>query len=683
MIRVSILALAVAVMAVALAACGGAEAPEPQVIEVPKEVIVEKEVIKEVPVEVVVEKEVVREVQVPGVTQVVEKIVEVEAPTKFGEAPMLAQLVLAGKLPPVEERVPDPPLVIPVFREIGKYGGTARRGFIGPTDVYCNAGRITGGGLVRWTNDGTEIIPNIAVTLEPNGDGTVWTAKLREGMKWSDGAPFTADDFVYMATEVQGDDSLKPGKAIWYKGSGDTPVVVTKVDDTTVKFTYPLPYWHLAKRLTIKCIDQNISYTPAHYMKQFMPQYNPDAEKIAKDAGNETWQAYYNNRLDYRWNPDKPSAKPWLFNNPASDPVIILERNPFYHGVDPAGNQLPYIDFWRLDIVTDKAVLSLKAIQGELDFQARHIQITDFPVLKENEDKGGYVIKLQPSAGGVDAFVTVNLSVPGELGKVMNTQDFRLGLSAAIDREFVKETINLGFGKVRNVLPTQGHPHHPGPEWETKNIEYDVDRANELLDMVIPNRGSDGYRTLPSGESFQYFVGTAPAFGAWPEIAEHVANNFKAVGINSEPKISEFGLLLNQARAGEMHGLIWHNDYTADVFVWPAKTLPGTYWAPGYGQWWTSKGAEGPEPPDYVKQLLDWWQEGQSADPENQARLGKEIYRWHVENQVETGIIGQSPMSMGVAIVSKRLGNVPETWANDMAFNTPMSAFPEQFYFKE
>ena len=161
MTRALVLILATAVMAVALAACGG-EAPEPQVIEVPKEVIVEKEVIKEVPVEVVVEKEVVREVQVPGVTQVVEKIVEVEAPTKFGEAPMLAQLVLAGKLPPVEERVPDPPLVIPVFREIGKYGGTAKRGFIGPTDVYCNAGRITGDGLVRWTNDGTEIIPNVA-----------------------------------------------------------------------------------------------------------------------------------------------------------------------------------------------------------------------------------------------------------------------------------------------------------------------------------------------------------------------------------------------------------------------------------------------------------------------------------------------------------------------------------------
>ena len=683
MIRVSILALAVAVMAVALAACGGAEAPEPQVIEVPKEVIVEKEIIKEVPVEVVVEKEVVREVQVPGVTQVVEKIVEVEAPTKLGEAPMLAQLVLAGKLPPVEERVPDPPLVIPVFREIGKYGGTARRGFIGPTDVYCNAGRITGGGLVRWTNDGTEIIPNIAVTLDPNGDGTVWTAKLREGMKWSDGAPFTADDFVYMATEVQGDDSLKPGKAIWYKGSGDTPVVVTKVDDTTVKFTYPLPYWHLAKRLTIKCIDQNISYTPAHYMKQFMPQYNPDAEKIAKDAGHETWQAYYNNRLDYRWNPDKPSAKPWLFNNPASDPVIILERNPFYHGVDPAGNQLPYIDFWRLDIVTDKAVLSLKAIQGELDFQARHIQITDFPVLKENEDKGGYVIKLQPTDGGADAFVTVNVSVGGEMGEVLNDQNFRLGLAASIDREFVKETINLGFGKVRNILPTQGHPHHPGPEWETKNIEYDVDRANELLDKIVPNRGSDGYRTLPSGEELQYFVGTAPAFGAWPEITEHIANNYKAVGINAEPKISEFGLLLNKARAGEMHGIVWANDYTADVFVWPAKTMPGTYWAPGYGQWWTSKGAEGPEPPDYLKQLLDWWQEGQSANPENQARLGKEIYKWHVENQVQSGIIGQSPMVMGVAIVSKRLGNVPETWANDMAYNTPMSAFPEQFYFKD
>ena len=332
-------------------------------------------------------------------------------------------------------------------------------------------------------------------------------------MKWSDGEPFTADDFLYQANEVQGDDSLKPGKAIWYKGSGDTPVVVTKVDDTTVKFTYPLPYWHLAKRLTIKCIDPNISYTPAHYMKQFMPQYNPDAEKIAKDAGNETWQQHFNNRLDYRWNPDKPSTKPWLFNNPASDPVIILERNPFYFGVDPAGNQLPYIDFWRMDIVTDQKVLSLKAIQGEIDFQARHIQIPDFPTLKENEDKGGYIMKLVPTYGGADAFVTVNASVPGELGEVMNTQSFRLGLAAAIDREFIKETVNLGFGEVRNLLPPKGHPHHPGPEWETKNLVYDVDLANKLLDEVIPNRGSDGYRLLPSGEPFQYFVGTAPAFG--------------------------------------------------------------------------------------------------------------------------------------------------------------------------
>jgi len=665
--RPLIIVVVTVVMAFALAACGGddEEAPAAQPTSAPVEVAVEKAKV------------------VPGTTQTVTKTEEVTAPRTFGEAPMLAELVRAGTLPPVNERVPDPPFVIQVFDEIGTYGGTANRGFIGPTDVYCNAGRISGEGLIRWNNDGSEMFPYVAQSLEPNSDGTVWTAKLRKGMKWSDGAPFTADDFVYVGEEVQGDDSIRPGKAIWYKGSGDTPAVVTKIDDLTVEFTYPLPYWHLAKRLTIKCIDQNISYTPAHYMKQFMPAYNPDAEANAKAEDYETWQQYFNNRMDYRWNPEKPSHKPWNIKNPASDPVIMMERNPFYLGVDNEGNQLPYIDFWRLDIVTDKKVLSLKAIQGELDFQGRHIQINDFPVLKENEDKGGYIMKMVPTYGGADAFMSVNVSAGGPMGDLLNTLSFRLALAASVDREFIKETLNLGFGTIRNLLPPIGHPHHPGPDYETKNILYDVDLANKLLDEVIPDRGSDGFRLLPNGDEFVYNIGTAPAFGPWPDIAEQVANYFKAVGVNSEPKVSEFGLLLTKARAGEMHGIIWANDETADIFVWDSKGMPGTYWAPGYGTWRTSGGKEGPEPPDYVKVLIDLWQEGQSADPAGQARLGKEIYRWHTDNQVQSAIIAQSPMVMGVTVVSKKLGNVPETWVNDMAFNTPWPSFPEQFYFKD
>ena len=177
------------ILAVALAACGGDEAPAAQIIEVPGEtIIIEKEVIVEVPVEVVVEREVIKEIRVPGVTVMVEKIIEVMAPKTFGEAPMLAQLVQAGQLPPVKERLPNEPLVMPVFSEIGKYGGTLRRGFLGPADVNCNSGRVNGTGPVRWNTPGTDLIPWVAESINGNDDGSVWrmfsTDRFSHRMIW-------------------------------------------------------------------------------------------------------------------------------------------------------------------------------------------------------------------------------------------------------------------------------------------------------------------------------------------------------------------------------------------------------------------------------------------------------------------------------------------------------------------
>ena len=185
-----------AVLALALAACGDEAVVEPQIVEVEKEIIVEKEVVKEVEVEVVVEKEVIKEVKVPGETIVVTKEVQIQ---KFREAPMLAQLVAAGKLPPVEERLPvkSDVMVIPAIDEVGKYGGSLRRVLIGPGDVSCNVGRVNGMAPFRYTMDGTELVAHTAKGMEPNSDGSEWTVNLREGLKWSDGAPFTADDWIF------------------------------------------------------------------------------------------------------------------------------------------------------------------------------------------------------------------------------------------------------------------------------------------------------------------------------------------------------------------------------------------------------------------------------------------------------------------------------------------------------
>ena len=683
--RTLIFVLGMVVMAVTLAACGEDEAPAVQIVEVPKEVIVTKEVIKEVPVEVVVEKEVIKEVKVPGETVVVEKIVELGAGTKFGEAPMLAQLVLAGKLPPVEERLPEDPLVMPVFSEIGKYGGTMRRGFLGPTDVHCNSGRVNGTGPMRWNTPGTDIIHHVASGLEGNADGSEWTMSLRKGMKWSDGAPFTADDFIFQSIDVHGSDEIKPGKQLWYKGPYDEFVEVSKVDDTTVKFTYPGPYYIFPKMMLFSCTNFNMPYAPKHHLKQFHSKFNSDADANAKAAGFESWIQHYLNREDFRDNVDRPSTRPWLFRNTRGDPTIIFERNPYWFGVDPEGNQLPYIDRLRLGLVETPEVLMLKAIQGDVDFQGRHVQLPNFPVLKENEAKGGYTVQLVNTYGGVDAFVTVNQGIPGELGDLLRNKTFRLGLAAAIDRDFINKTALLGLATVRNVVPPPGHPHHPGPEYETKNLKYDVDLANKLLDQVIPNKGADGFRTLPSGESFEYLIGATPAFGPWPDVAEQSARFFQEVGVNAKAHVVERSLLRNQWRANEIQAYVWDQDRTADVFFSPWQAIPlsnGSSWGPTIGQWFATDGKDGTEPSDEIKQIVAWYREGLTLPPEESAKLAQKIYKWHVDNQVQSGVAGMSPMVMGVVVVNEDLGNVPDSWANDVVFNTPWPAFPEQFYYK-
>ena len=684
--RLLILVVAMASMAVVLAACGEDEAPAATIVEVPGEtIIVEKEVVVEVPVEVVVEKEVIKEINVPGETITVEKVIELAPGGGFGESPVLAQLVLAGKLPPVEERLPSEPLVMPVFSEIGKYGGMLRRGHLGPGDVSCNQGRMNGTGPMRWNTSGSEIIPHVAKSITGNAEGSEWTMSLRKGMRWSDGAPFNADDFIFSSITVQGNDELKSGKQNWWKGPYDDHVVVSKVDDNTVKFTYPDAYWLFPKMMLHSCTNTNMAFAPKEYMSQFMPDFNPDAGQVAKDAGFEGWIQYYLNREDPRDNIDRPTTRAWLFRNPRADPVVIFERNPYYFAVDPEGNQLPYIDKMRLGLVETPEVLMLKAIQGEIDFQGRHVQLPNFPVLKENEAKGGYTVQLVNTYGGVDAFVTVNQSLPGELGDLLRNQTFRLGLAAAIDREFINKTALLGLATVRNAIPPPDNAHYPGAEYETKNLTYDVALANKLLDEVIPNKGADGFRTLPSGESFLYLIGATPAFGPWPDVAEQSARFFQEVGINAQAHIVERSLLSNNWRANELQAFVWDQDRTADVFFSPWQALPlsaGSSWAPMYGAWYASGGEAGVKPSQDVLDLIGLYENGLKLSPAESTPVAQEIYRWHVDNQVQSGVAGMSPMVMGVVVVNETLGNVPESWANDVVFNTPWPAFPEQFYFK-
>ncbi|MDP6330653.1 MAG: ABC transporter substrate-binding protein, partial [SAR324 cluster bacterium] len=188
-----------------------------------------------------------------------------------GEAPQLASQVKAGSLPPLNERLPEVPLILPVVDEIGKYGGTLRRAFLGPGD-HNNYTRAVYDALVRYAPDGSQIVPHIAAGWESNSNFTEWIIRLRPGAKWSDGQPFTADDILFWYRDMLLNKELMPGGVNWMKNEDGSLASVEKMTDFLVKWTFKQP--NTAFLLNMANLDgadksiSNLVFVPAHYLKQ-------------------------------------------------------------------------------------------------------------------------------------------------------------------------------------------------------------------------------------------------------------------------------------------------------------------------------------------------------------------------------------------------------------------------------
>ncbi|MBA4398483.1 MAG: hypothetical protein C0396_01195 [Anaerolinea sp.] len=335
----------------------------------------------------------------------------VEAVTTYKEAPMLADLVAKGELPPVEERLPENPLVVPVTESIGVYGGTWHRGFLGPSD-YNNYTRVVYDALVRFSPDGSTIEPRLIESWESSDDFTTWTIHMRKGAKWSDGEPFTADDILFWYEDVLLNTDLTPKVPKWMQSKDGSTAVVAKVDDYTVTWTYTNPNTTLMMELANQDGgDKSYAvFLPAHYLKQFHAKY-ANADELAKmvtDASFKTWGELFATRKNPAENPDRPVMAAWKPMTRVSDEILVLQRNPYYVGVDSEGNQLPYIDEVQFKFFQDSQALNLAAIAGELDMQERHIIMGNYPVFKENEAAGKYRVITWSTFGGSDAAITFN-----------------------------------------------------------------------------------------------------------------------------------------------------------------------------------------------------------------------------------------------------------------------------------
>jgi len=623
-------------------------------------------------------------------------------PKSFAEAPQLAEMVKAGRLPAVTERIGQDPLVIKPLGEVGKYGGMWRRGFTGPGD-HWNGFRAGSGPdhMLFWDYTGENVVPNIAKGYDLSQDGKSTTLMLRRGMKWSDGAPFTADDFVFWYEDMLQNKELFPNPPAVFTIDGK-PGKLEKVDAATVRFAFESPYYIFPLMLAGSTPMSAHSYqgdpvgcgpcAPAHYLKQFLPKYSSQ-EKVDQDArtaGFDNWVNMFKARNSFQLNPDLPVVTPWKTVTPINTPTWTMERNPYSIWVDTQGNQLPYIDRIQFTLAENLEVLNLRAIAGEYDMQERHLDIGKLPVFIENQQKGNYKLWLDTADFGADCGLKFNLSFDAdpEIGKWIGTADFRRALGLGIDRDQINETFWLGTGTPGSYVPRESNKYSPGPEYRARWATHDPATANAMLDKLgLDKKDAEGYRLrTDNGQRLRLVLDTwGGQFVQFTRIGEVIREHWKRIGIDLTVSEVErtFGQKRNAANENQIYA--WQNDGSEHLYTFPDHVFPyGVSGGGGalYAQWFQSSGTQGKEPPPKIKQVMENFKKAFGVPEAEQIRLGKEIWAIGADEVFTIGVIGLAAAVGGVRIVKNTMGNVPQRLYSSPDGKSPAVARTMTFYFK-
>ncbi len=614
---------------------------------------------------------------------------------KFKEAPILADQVKAGKLPPVDQRLPENPAVVEAA-EIGQYGGIWHRGFTGPSD-FNGIARLIDDALVIFSPDGGSVVMKYAESLTPSADNKTWTVKLRKGSKWSNGDPFTTDDILFWYKDAVQNKDLMPTKPAWMLNKDGSLVDVKQVDPVTIQWTYKDAHTTFPLELAnAEYGDKNIpAFLPSKFLKQFHATYaqKADLDKMVSDAKLKTWVELFLLKISPYDTPERPGMAAWVAapGSRISDPIFKLVRNPYFVGVDKAGNQLPYLDEVQVKFFSDVNALNLAAIAGELDQQERNIQLANFPVLKETSQKNGkYNVYLWSSPGGGDADITLNQTYTKDpdLGKLMANKDFRIALSYAINRKQIQESAFLGTGVIMQPVAKKGHPYYPGDEYATKYTEYNTTLANQMLDKLgIDKKDSAGFRLHPSGKQVTLEISSANILASNPDVAQLIAKDWQKVGVNATVQIRERALHFSLRESNDLQAEIWNQDTAGFPFTGSTKydVRSGIYGNITYGPLWynwiKTGGKEGVEPPEYMKQMMQLIDHAKTVGPADQAKDAQQIFKLWVDNMVEIGTVGLTAVDQGVVVVNAKLHNVPQNLTKDWPLRTPGNGRPETWFY--
>lgn len=603
-----------------------------------------------------------------------------KAITDFSEAPDLATKVAAGELPPVEERLPVEPKVVQPVETIGQYGGTLRRAWTGPSDRW-NIRHLIGESFITTTVDAVPI-PNVAKGYEIRDDYRAFVFYMREGMRWSDGHPVTAEDAEFW-WDIKTDPELYHPHSDWMLQNGEAGKLAI-IDEYTFQISFPEPHRNFL--LGAAGDGRARMLAPKHYLKQFHRDYVPaeELQKLIEENEYDSWYSLFDNK--YQWpekNPERPTIAPWYPISSPTDPQYIFVRNPYYWKIDTEGNQLPYIDRVTFEFVQDREMVALRAVTGQLDFQGRHIG--DIAMLMENRETGGYQVRIWPGVGqGAALAMHFNQNAKDPVKRALLTDvRFRQALSAAINREEINEVLYYGLAVPRQASFSSGSPFYD-EDWSNAYVEYNPTLANALLDEMGLKRGSDGYRYNPDGSPVSIFVEDADG-GAVTEL-EMIAAYWKAIGVQMNINTPERSLYEERTTAGEFEIAVWGYDRALRPDVQPrwwlaSSTSGGYHWGPLWNRWYATNGERGEEPPEEIKRLGEILKQIQTENDFDRIKeLMAEVTAFHREKLFCIGTVGETPSWY---VVDNKMRNVPVKLPVDAVHLSPGNAKPYQFFYAD
>lgn len=643
------------------------------------------------------------------------------AASTYSEAPDLAQRVRHGELPPVELRLPRNPMLVEPIERLGEYGGRWRMVIIGDGSsgslIYRSIGYEP---LVRWDAAWKRVIPNVAQTITANADATEFTFQLREGMRWSDGHPFTTTDIMFWAERILPDPALtSPGIREVFSIAGALGRFES-LGSSLFRVTFRAPNGLFLQRLASGAATASITEYPHHRLAPLFRDGDPKLLTAAiAETGAADWRTMFDiksrrftNRADPalifrtgiegRQTTIPTDYQPWptldawvpVRMEDGDPPRIVAERNPYYWKIDPGGRQLPYIDSVAFHLVPGspdtRSWEMMKTLMStdEIDMQLQRVWHGTAPLRPEPPTERQRLVPVV-DAGSNALPLALNLTHPdGVKRRLFQTLEFRIALSIAINRKWIMTDL------LSSATQSYDRPYQVAPRPESRlfhqrlasqYLAFDPGEANRLLDRLgLVARDGDGFRLDGAGRRLKIEILVRSEKTGQREVLKYVAADWKAIGIEGVIRpLPRRELVDVVIPGGAYDAAIAFDDGGMDAMIEPGNYVPtreNSWFAPAWTAWFRNPSdPRAEEPPQAIRDQMALYVTLQgTVEAEAQDELMRRILDIAADQFFMIGIALPGLMQ---GIAKKAMRNLPPYFVEAFIYPTPAPTNPSQYFF--